>query len=425
MSNHPPRLTPYQIRVLAILGLINFVNFADRTVILPLFDSLRTAFAPFSPSLSSEQLALTQTVLQVVLSVATIPFALMADRVSRTKIIAYGVVFWSLATFLTGAAHSFALLLFARGLVGIGEAAYAPAAQSIISGAFSVASRARAQAVFAAGMLIGGAAGQALGGILGASWGWRAAFFVVGIPGLILGLSVLRLDEPPRGPRSELVPVRRLLAVPAYLALILSGTLITFASVAFITWGPDFVIRYKDFSMREAGVSLGTVGFFSLVAGVLFGGTLADFLQKRFAFGRILTVAVGFLLAAPFIYWALYAGNKRNVLAAFFVAGFFMSWYHGPVTAVIHDMMPRRAHATSVGLYVFVTQLVGGTLGPLAVGRLDDAVSLRAGLNLALGVMIAGALCFFSVIYFIRRHGLKHPDLDIFHTETHLSSEGT
>ena len=404
MAIIPTPLSRTHVRLLVILALINLVNFADRTVILPLFPVLRDEF-----TLSGTELGGLQTVLQIVLSSATIPLALLADRVNRTRIIAYGVLFWSVATFFTGLAASYGLLLIARALVGVGEAAYGPAAQSMISGAFPVTARARVQAIFAAGMLIGGAVGQGLGGIVGDAVGWRPAFFVVGIPGLVLALTVLGLEEPPRGPKAELVPLGRLLRVPVYVALLGCGVLITFSSIAFITWGPDFVVRFKGFSLREAGISLGTAGLISLVLGALVGGAVADALQKRWAAGRVLAVGAGFLLAAPFAVWALNAEEKAVVLFAFFIAAFFMSWYHGPVTAILHDLTPPRAHATVVGVYMFVTQLLGGTMGPLVVGTMDDLVSLRAGLKLALAVMVIGAVCFFGVAWLIHRRGLRHP----------------
>jgi MFS family permease len=357
-----------------------------------------------------------QTWLLVVLALATVPFGILADRMSRTKIICYGVIFWSMATFASGLAHTFALLLTARALVGVGEAAYAPAAQSMISGAFAPQHRARAQAIFAAGMLLGGAAGQVLGGIMGSSRGWQNAFFVVSIPGLIVGLSVLKLEEPPRGPRSEVVPLKHLLRVPAYLAMILSGVFITFASVSLLTWAIDFAVSYKEFSLREAAVSLAAVVLLSLVLGVLTGGYLADWLQKRFAYGRIAAIAAAFLLAAPFVLWAIQTDEKWELLTGLFIAGFFMSWYHGPVTAVIHDLMPRRAHATSVGIYMFVTQLVGA-FGPQLTGKISDLRDLQVGLQVAVAVMLTGALSFLLVIYFIRRDGLHHPNLAAFRVE--------
>jgi MFS family permease len=408
----PLPLTNYQIRLLAVLALINFVNFADRQAIPPLIPLIRDEFA-----LTSTQISYLQVVLQAILALASIPFGFFADRFNRSRIIAGGVIFWSFATIFTSHVHTFAMLLLARAFVGIGEAAYAPAAQSMISGGYPQADRARAQSIFAAGMLIGGTAGQAIGGLVGQWLGWRAVFYVIGIPGLLLSLAILGLAEPPRGPRSEVIPFSRLLRVPAFATLILSGVMITFASVAFLTWGTDFVVRYKDFSLKEAGVSLGPALLISGLLGVLAGGFLADMLQKRFPYGRILTVASGFLIAAPFILWAITSEEKHSVVAAFFIAGFFMSWYHGPLTAVIHDMMPRRAHASSVGVYMFATQLFGGILGPYVVGRLDDLADLILGLQVAVVVMVGGALLMFLVMYFIRRDGLRHPELEAFHAE--------
>ena len=389
----------YALRALVILALINFVNFADRTVILPLFPLLREAFDATDRQLGSLQLWL-----QVVLAIASLPLGLLADRIPRARIIAAGVILWSLATFWSGLAQSFNVLLVARAMVGLGEAAYGPAAQSMISSVFDAERRARAQAVFAAGMLIGGAAGQAIGGIVGNSYGWQPAFFIVGVPGIILGALVLRLPEPPQAVAvAEPVPLLQILRVPAFIALMCSGILITFAGISLITWGPDYVVRFKGFSLREAGVTLGTVGLGSLITGVLAGGWVADRLQKIWRHGRAMTVAVAFLLAAPCILWALAADSKAMVLSAFFIGGFFMSWYHGPVTAVIHDMMPARAHATSVGIYMFVTQLVGA-FGPFLVGNISDARDLRAGLEVAVGVLVLGALSFFLTAYFVQRH---------------------
>jgi MFS transporter, Spinster family, sphingosine-1-phosphate transporter len=397
------------VRLLVVLGLINFINFADRLVIVPLFPLLRDEF-----SITDAQLGMLQTVLQVVLAVATVPFALLADRLNRRVIIAAGVLVWSGATLLSSLAGTYVSLLLARALVGVGEAAYAPAAQSLISGEFPQQLRGRALAVFAAAMLIGGAAGQALGGLLGDISGWRWAFAAIGAPGLILGLLALRLDDPPRGPKTEVVPISHLLRVPAYLALIGSGVLVTFATVSFVTWGPDYMVRYKDFSMREAGVLLGSIGLVSLVSGALAGGAIADVLQRRMAYGRVIAVAMGFLLAGPFLLWGLATDSRETLLFAFSIAGFFMSWYHGPVTAIIHDMTPPRAYATSVGLYMFVTQLAGA-FGPSLVGNVSDIFDLQLGLQVAAGVMGAGALSFLLVIFFIRKHGLQHPALSGYH----------
>jgi len=411
MSIKPTPLNAQQIRLLAVLALVNFVNFAARQVVVPLIPLLRDHFHA-----TDAQLGALQMWLLVVLACASIPFGFFADRFNRITIIVIGVACWSVATIVSGLASTYIFLLFARAAVGLGEAAYAPAAQSMISGAFPQENRARAQAIFAAGMLLGGVGGQALGGAVGQHYGWQYALLLVGLLGILPGVAVFSLEEPARGPRSEVVPILRLLSVPAFVAMIAAGVCITFSTVSLISWGVDFAKNYKDFSLTEASVSLSLITLFSLVLGVLAGGYVADRLHRSFVYGRILAIAGAFLLAAPFLLLAIQSEEKSTVLVGLFVAGFFMSWYHGPVTAVLHDMMPRRAHATSVGVYMFATQLLGG-LSPTIVGKISDLHDLQLGLQIAVAVMVCGALLMFLVIYFIRRDGMRHPILDAFHAE--------
>jgi MFS family permease len=212
------------------------------------------------------------------------------------------------------------------------------------------------------------------------------------------------------------VPIRSLLSVPAYLAMIVAGTCITFASVSLITWGTDFAVGYKEFSLREASLSIAVVTILSLVLGVLTGGYLADRLQRKYSYGRIIVIAAAFLFAAPFVLIAIQADEKSLFLTALFIGGFFMSWYHGPVTAVLCDLTPQRAHATAIGVYMFVTQLLGA-LGPQLVGKISDASDLQLGLQVAVAVMVCGSLLMFLVIYFVRRDGLHHPRLAAFQAE--------
>jgi len=400
-----------QARLLAVLALINFVNFADRQVLNPLVPLLRQHFG-----VSDAQLGSLQMVLLVVLALASIPSGFLADRFNEPKIIAGGVLLWSVAAIGSGLAPTFAVLFFARGMVGIGEAAYAPAAQSLISDSFRKENRALAQSIFASGMILGGVAGLALGGIMGERHGWQHAFIIVGALGVIPGLTALKLKEPPRRPRSEVVPVLQLLRVPAFLAMIIAGICITFSSVSFVTWGIDYATNYKNFSIKEAAISLAVIALLSSVLGALSGGFFADRLQKRLPFGRILVIACAFLVAAPFLLMAIQSEEKRIVLAGFFVSMFFMSWYHGPTTAVLHDLTPQRAHATAIGVYMFSTQLFGA-LGPLLVGKVSDVSDLQIGLQAATAVMVFGALLLLLVIYFVRRDGLHHPHLAAFRAE--------
>src|SRR5437879_8105120 len=225
MSTKSIPLNAYQIRLVAVLALINFVNFAARQVLVPLIPLLRDHL-----HVTDAELGSLQTFLLVVLAAGSIPFGFLADRFSRKAIIAAGILFWSVATFAGGLASSFLFFLIARAVVGLGEAAYAPAAQSMISGAFPQERRAVAQAIFASGMLLGGAAGQALGGIIGARYGWRAALFIVAFAGIVPGIALFWIDEPPRGPRCDVVTLARLLRIPAFRTYLPDGTCLPFHS---------------------------------------------------------------------------------------------------------------------------------------------------------------------------------------------------
>jgi len=410
----PFRKIPFtlaQARLLAVLALINFVNFADRQVLNPLVPLLRQHFG-----VSDTWLGSLPMVLLVILALASIPSGYLADRFNEPKIIAAGVLFWSLAAISSGLAPTFFFLFVARGLVGIGEAAYAPAAQSLISDSFPKDNRAMVQAVFASGMILGGVSGLALGGIMGARHGWQHAFIIVGVLGIIPGLSALKIKEPPRRPRSEVVSFWELLRVPAFVAMIAAGICITFSGVSFVVWGIDYAMNYKNFSLKEAALSLAIIALLSSVLGALSGGYFADRLQRRLKYGRILVISCAFLIATPFLLLAIQSDEKWIVLSGFFVAMYFMSWYHGPTTAVLHDLTPQRAHATAIGVYMFATQLLGA-LGPLLIGRISDISDLQIGLQAATAVLVFGALLLLLVIHFVRRDGLHHPRLAAFRAE--------
>src|SRR5512142_3239124 len=175
------RFSSYQIRVLAVLALVNFVNYVDRQIVFPLFPLLREFFG-----LSYVQLGMLGTAFSIVHALGALPMGMLADRVPRKKVIGYSLFVWSCATFVSGLAASYRWLLATRALVGIGEAAYTPASQAMITATFPKHVRARVQGMFDTGMFIGGAVGLGLGAVIGERFGWRPAFFLVGVPGLLL-----------------------------------------------------------------------------------------------------------------------------------------------------------------------------------------------------------------------------------------------
>ena len=344
--------TGRQWRVLLILMLVNFVNYVDRQIVFALFPYLRHDFG-----LTRLQLGTLATAFTVVLSLASFPLGMLADRISRRAVISAGILFWSGATFFSGLASSFHTLLVARGMVGIGEAAYTPAGAAVITAAFPKDVRARVQGSFDIGMFIGGATGISLGGYIAAQFGWRAAFFMVGIPGVILGLAALRLPESVVTIAKESMSVFDLLRVPAFLALLVSGFFCSFAGYSYVVWGPDLV-HEKGFSAAQASMALGLTIVLGGMLGIATGAYLSDLLAKLRAWGRAAIVPIGFVLAAPAIYFALYASNKIHFLLLFGMGAFLPELV--PRAPDRHHPRPGSAARTcdGSGLLLFVRQPV-------------------------------------------------------------------
>jgi MFS family permease len=395
-----------QWRVLYILMLINFVNYIDRQIIFSLFPAIRHEF-----SLSYVQLSYLATAFTVVLSLGSFPLGMLADRVSRRAVISAAVLFWSGATFFSGMAGSFRSLVAARGLVGVGEAAYNPAGAAVISASFPGEMRARVQGSFDIGMFIGGATGIALGGVIVQSFGWRPAFFLVGIPGVILGLSSLRLPETQGTSSKEGMPMRELLRVPAFLALLVSGWFCSFAGYAYVAWGPDLVQEYKGFTAREASLALALSIVAGGTSGIAVGAYLSDMFAKVRDWGRVAIIPVGFVLGAPAIFLALHSTSKPSFIFFFGLGAFFLSWYHGPLTATIHDLVPPRGHATALGFYNLFVNLFAMALAPLLIGKVADRYNLITALHIPIAAQLIGAAFLLLVIRYIRRDGLHHPSI--------------
>jgi predicted MFS family arabinose efflux permease len=392
----------WQWETLIFLSLINLLNYFDRLVIIPMFPYLKVEFG-----VSDFKLGLLVSVFILIHSLSALPFGYWSDRGPRQKIMAGGVFFWSGATLLSGLAFSFKALLSARALVGIGEGAYAPAGTAMISETFPREFRARVQSIFNLGMLVGGTLGLAAGGILAERIGWRRSFFLVGVPGFVLALLIYRLRTPAAFPAEEKPAAWGILKIPPYNALLAGGAFAAFAASSFITWGAEFGIRYYGLSVAEAATWLGGLVLAGSASGVVFGGYVADRLQERWPWGRALTIAATLLLATPFLFFAITTDARNVMFGCIFAASFFMTCYHGPATAVIHDLTPVRAHSFAFALYLFVIHLLGDTIAPALVGRVSDVSELQDGLLIGVAANLLAGLSFVLVTWLIRRRALR------------------
>src|SRR3954471_22007239 len=227
---------------LAVLTLVYVLNFLDRTLIYILFTPIKAEM-----KFSDLQLALLGTTSLVIFyTLLGVPFGRLADRTSRKLLIGSGLAVWSLFSGLTGFAHSFWALFFCRVMVGVGEATLGPAALSLLSDYFPPRMRATVQSVYASGIAIGGGLAFFLGGLLGQSFGWRWAFYLLGFPGLGLAVLVFLLKEQPRG-KTEMVAAKHtstdwriLFSSKPLLLLYLGYAFLALASNNLGIWVPTF-----------------------------------------------------------------------------------------------------------------------------------------------------------------------------------------
>ncbi len=403
VSEQAPRRgigSPYAI--LGILTLVNFLNYVDRQIVSGLVPHLKQSIADGGLGLTDTQVGLLQSAFMIVHSIASIPLGIAADRFVRKRLIALGVAVWSVATAAAGMTRSFGQLFASRALIGVGEAVYAPAATSLISERFPEAARGRAIGVFQAGMLFGGVVGIAAGATVAPAYGWRAAFFLVGAPGLIAALIALWIVEPRRaapGQRKSMTQeLVKVVGSPGIGWIYAAGILITFMVGALQHWGVEFIIRYHYHGVAAASAKVGMTFApvaFAGVIGALGGSVLADALERRMpGRGRLLVVAMGPLAGAPFVLLAIWTSSLPLLYVGLAIGTGLNAFYIGPVLATLHDVVGERAHATATGLYFFLVHFLGDAISPTVVGFVSQKTgSLRVATTMAAAAAVIGACC--------------------------------
>ena len=176
------------------------------------------------------------------------------------------------------------------------------------------------------------------------------------------------------------------------------------------TWGVEFSGRYHDMGVAQASLWLATLVLIGSMGGVFIGGYVADRLQDRWPWGRAITIAVTLLLGTPFLYVATHTGSLFLFLFCLFMATFMLTCYHGPATAVIHDLVKPRAYAFSFAFYMFFVHFFGDSVAPILIGLISDLSDLRRGLMIAVAANFLAAACFFLVAWLIRMRTVRHSE---------------
>jgi MFS family permease len=321
-------------------------------------------------------------------------FGWLGDRMSRWLLVGVGVILWSLASGGTGLASTYAILFATRCLVGIGEAAYAPVAPTILSDLYPVAIRGRILSWFYLAIPVGSALGYVLGGKVGASLGWRWAFYVVVIPGILLGLWSFFMRDPRHGAASGKVEAKPRVRVADYLALLrirsyvldcLGMTAMTFAIGGMGFWMPTYI---WEFRMHKAG-DLGQInlifGGITVVAGfaaTLAGGMAGDALRKRFPGSYFLVSAAGLLAGFPMLLAMMFTPFPY-AWGFVFAAVFCLFFNTGPSNTILANVTHPSIRATAFALNILVIHALGDVISPPIIGWVSD----RWNMQVAFGVV--------------------------------------
>jgi MFS family permease len=395
--------------VLAVLAFINLFSYLDRYVVSGVLESLKNA----GLGLSDTNLGSLMSGFLVVYTLLAPVFGALGDRRSRPRLIAIGVACWSFATALSGFAVNFLTLFAARAAVGVGEAAYVTIAPSLLSDYFPIRLRGRVMAIFFCAIPVGSALGYVVGGLVDKSYGWRAAFFVAGVPGLVLAALCLFLRDPPRGaqdgeataaPEAAAAPATRssisretwltygrLLRNKPYALTVLGYAAYTFAVGGLAYWMPAFLERVRGISRSEATVSFGTIVVVTGFVGTFIGGWMGDYFARRSRQAHLYLSAAATLIAAPFVWMALTTSSHSLYQFYMVTAQLCLFLSTGPINAAIVNLVIASERATAIALSVFAIHLLGDALSPFMVGALSDLFSLGQAVRiLPVAVLIGG-----------------------------------
>jgi predicted MFS family arabinose efflux permease len=384
----PPRR--YAWWIFAIMVSLMIVDYVDRQVIVSMFPHLKAEWG-----LSDGQLGSLVSVVSIVVAIGTVPLSLLADRWSRVKSIVLMALMWSFATIACSFARDYGHLLAARGLVGLGEAAYGSAGAALLASIFPPRLRSTVLGAFLAAGLAGSVFGVVLGGVIAENWGWRAGFGVVGIPGLALALLfllVVRDEGAMAAPRAgegrrtsmSLRAIVASLLRPRTLLITCVGAGLQLVVVSTIwAWTPSYFNRYYGLAPDEAGIRTGLVVLVGGLGAVTWS-VVADRLTSRYPSARLYIPAVVAVLTTLFMGLAFGVASPGALQTALIVVGAaVMTGTIGPVAAVTVDVVDPGLRATATAVLSLTQNLLGLAAGPLIAGILSD----NYGLPFAMSVM--------------------------------------
>jgi predicted MFS family arabinose efflux permease len=394
--------------VLGVLVVVYTFNFIDRQILSILLEPIKLDLG-----LSDTQLGLlTGFAFALFYATLGIPIARWGDRGNRRNLIALALAIWSAMTAASGLALNFWHLLLARIGVGVGEAGCSPPAHSMIADYFPANRRATALGIYSLGIPFGILFGFIAGGWINEFFGWRLAFFVVGIPGLLLAVFVrLTVKEPPRGMAEGrtasadmpgvLETFTYLLGKKAFRHMAFAGALTAFVGYSWVTWIPPFLIRSYGMGTGEAGTYLGLIIGIPGGVGIALGGYLADRLGGRDTRWYLWIVSVALLAFVPFAFGVFLSPTAYGALAFMILPMALSNFYQATTFSQTQGLVSLRMRSVAAAVLLFILNIIGLGAGPSTVGFLSDVLQPSYGVDsLRVALMIVSCLNVWAAVHF-------------------------
>jgi MFS family permease len=377
---------------LGILTGLNALNYLDRYVGAATLPLILAGLA-----ISDAAGGLLQSAFVITYALACPAAGWLGDRQSRMRLAGAGVLVWSVATVASGLAPTYVWLLIARAVTGVGEASYAVVTPSLISDHYPPERRARVLGVFYAAIPVGTALGYVVGGLIGATSGWRAAFFVAGAPGAALAFLLLGLAEPARGqfdqatvqPSTPLAfrpSLRALAARRSYVVNTIAQVIYTFALGGLATWMPTYFVRARSLPLGTAASTFGMLLVVAGFAGTLIGGALSDRLAKRWRGAEFAVSGWSLTTSLVFTLFAVLSPTPSVFWPAMFVTLLLLFINIGPLNAAMANVLPADLRARGFAVTTMVIHLLGDAASPWLIGVASDRIGLT------IPVLTAGCL---------------------------------
>ncbi len=376
---------------LVLLTSLNLVNYIDRYILPGVQEMVKSEF-----HVSDERIGALTTWFFITYIIAAPLTGWLGDHLPRKPLIVIGALLWSGTNLFTAMVHNFDALLVRHAALGIGEASFGIYGPALLSDFYGPEQRNRALTIFNIAIPVGAALGYSLGSAIAQAHGWRSAFYMSAIPGVIIAIVILfAMREPARGETEEpqqkkSAAVKDLLHNPAYLTATMGYAMSTFTIGGISAWIPSFLQREAGMSASHAGFTVGAITAATGIAGTALGGWWAQRWLKKDHRALYWVCAAGPALCVPFALLCFF-GPRATMLPALAAAELTLFLGSGPVNAAIVNAVSAKVRSTALAGQLFLIHLFGDVPSPRVIGFVSDRSNLRWGLGVTVLALVASS----------------------------------